>query len=778
MNYTANSIAEVANMDFNCAIDPVNQEMRAPFNVDFSYFNSPSLTNTSAVGELVSLSYTETTAIEQLTATKSVNINPFNIIKFNGSLALYPSFDQWVDTAQLPATNAVVDVQLPDAAGISNKVVLPGGNGGKKIWKTTSTSTTVNTNVLGSSTVSLGASVVDVQFVPFIRANTIIGLAKGLKPLTKVYCFVENEDVSNLCRMITTVTITGGGVDEFKEINGNFETLTFSNGTTAKLAYYSAPLLADATKRNMSLYDFTGPIAVGNTFTSSGGGSGTVAAAPVTYNLGADLIADETGVVPFVFNLPAGRFRTGERTIRLIDDPNNDVVESKSTSESKYTANGIIQTRQDNILTTRSIQRQAVTTIEGHWYDPLAQTFNIDPRAYPQGFHVSSIDIYFKKKSNTVPVKLQIRRTVNGYPESWNAIPFAEIELAAEQINVSADASVPTTFSYPAPLYLAPADYAIVLISQCDEYEVWIAEMGKVQVGGTKLVDKQPYNGSLFISQNAATWTSVDNQDLVFKLKRAVFNTNGTATYEISDPASIIEYQTMYANSSNITPAGTSITWEAAVYTNGSTTNTDFSPIDINQDINFGSLRQLQAKAGLGFSSLILKATLQTLDDAVSPVIDSAALSMITVKNIINNSSTNETNKQGGDAVARYITKPINLASGFDASNLYVTIDINKPAGTNVKVYYKTLPSEKVTPIADESWVEMVQDTAVAFSASDFDYKEHRFVPAGAINSYGVPQNNPITARFNAFQIKIVLLSTNVAVSPKVRDLRAIALDS
>ena len=130
------------------------------------------------------------------------------------------------------------------------------------------------------------------------------------------------------------------------------------------------------------------------------------------------------------------------------------------------------------------------------------------------------------------------------------------------------------------------------------------------------------------------------------------------------------------------------------------------------------------------------------------------------------------------DLTARYITKPINLASGFEATNLCVTVDVNQPAGTSIAVYYKTLPTEKTTPITDETWTLMNLETTVPSSLSDYDFREHRYFPSGAFNSYGVPQNSPISPAFNTFQIKIVLLSSNQAYSPRLRDLRIIALDS
>jgi hypothetical protein len=72
----------------------------------------------------------------------------------------------------------------------------------------------------------------------------------------------------------------------------------------------------------------------------------------------------------------------------------------------------------------------------------------------------------------------------------------------------------------------------------------------------------------------------------------------------------------------------------------------------------------------------------------------------------------------------------------------------------------------------------MTLESTVASSLSNYDFREHRYFPSAAFNAYGVPQDNPISPRFNTFQIKIVMLSSNQANSPRLRDLRIIALDS
>ena len=581
----------------------------------------------------------------------------------------------------------------------------------------------------------------------------------------------------------------------FDDKQGVHEHLSFRTGSasgtetgTARAAIYSQPTTADATKRLLSIYDDAGTIAVGKYVVGLTGGGYGVVTAVTTHILGDNLVPDEYGNIAFEFQIPANTFKTGERTIRLIDNSTNDTEAQESIGETKYTAIGTLQTKQETILTTRSLQNQKTVTQIGYWYDPLGQTFLVDAKANPQGFHLSSVDVYFKSKSATVPVTMEIRRTVNGYPESVRTIPFSESIVYPENVSIQGggtsstnDAIQPaTTFNFANPIHLTPGEYAIVLVSQSNDYQVYISEMGGAILGGTTKVDKQPYIGSLFKSQNASTWEPDQNKDLKFKIKRADFVSTGIAEFTIQDPATVYDYQTLFTNVSTVLPTGTNVVWSAKAYNQDTTFDTDWAPFNVMQDINYSYLKRLAAAAGIGGPpSLRLKATLTTESTLVSPVIDAASLSVVTALNSINNDASGEaTVNAGGTALARYISKPINLASGFEATNLCVTVDINKPAGTDVKVYYKTLAAEKNTPISDENWVLMNLESAVASSLSNYDFKEHRYFPDGAFDSYGVPQDAPISPRFNTFQIKIVMLSSSPANTPKLRDLRIIALDS
>jgi hypothetical protein len=785
-NYNDNSIAQAANIDFKAAIDPINQELRAPFTVNFSGFDTSTKTNTVKTGDLVTLGFSEAIAIQQSLATTYTNINPFNVVRFIGAITLEPAFDQWVDTQYLPAVNKLVDVQLQDAADI-NQTVVTGYFSKAKVWATTNVTTTTTTNVVGSTTSNLGTNVVDIQYIPFIRANTVIGVGKSFKPKSRLWPFVENTSISAYVKPLTLITIQNHTGTLFNDTQGVYESLTIHTGSsvgtqtgTAKTALYSQPTTTDSTKRLLTVFSTTGTIAVGQYVVGSSGGYGVITAIS-TYSLGDNLIPDEYGYIGFQFNIPANTFKTGERTVRLIDNSINDVQAQESIGEAKYTAIGTLQTKQETLLTTRSVQRQKTTVTTGYYYDPTAQTFMVDDRANPQGFHVSSVDVYFKSKSSTIPVTLELRRTVNGYPESVRTIPFAEVVLNPEDVSISDDASVATTFNFANPIHLSPDEYALVLVSNSNDYQVFVSEIGGTVIGTTTKVDKQPYIGSLFKSQNASTWEADQNKDLKFTIRRADFVSSGTVEFNITDPYALLNYHTLFIKTSTVLPTGTVVNWAAKAWYGASAFDTTWIPININQDINYDELRQLAAAAstGTGAPSLRLQAILTTDNTSVSPAIDAAALSVVTALNSINNDTTGEASaKSGGNASAKYISKPISLADGFDASNLCVTVDVNMPSGTSIAVYYKTLPTEKTTPIDDESWAIMNQEKVVAASTTAFDFREYRFFPVGATNVYGVPQDNPITPRFNAFQIKIVMLSSSQAQTPRLRDLRIIALDT
>lgn len=285
-----------------------------------------------------------------------------------------------------------------------------------------------------------------------------------------------------------------------------------------------------------------------------------------------------------LFRLPAGQFSTGRRTFRLGDK--SSVSDTATKAEGFYEASGTLATQEAIRVQTRNVsiertpvreeQRTEVVTVNsslsvefsGVYIDPLAQTFMVDPDRFPRGMFITSIDLFFGRidVNRSAPVRVQIRPTVNGYPSSDAILPHAEASLYPTNVvpvNATPNATNPdhrTRFEFPRPIHVqAGVEYAMVILSDSFDYEVFVGEIGQQIIGSTSLISEQPYGGSLFKSQNARTWTPVQEEDLMFVINRAVFVTTGTARFDLSDDSrSSVQQALLSATSRYMTPAALS----------------------------------------------------------------------------------------------------------------------------------------------------------------------------------------------------------------------------
>ena len=173
--------------------------------------------------------------------------------------------------------------------------------------------------------------------------------------------------------------------------------------------------------------------------------------------------------------------------------------------------------------------------------DPLAQSFFVNSA---DGMFVTAIEAFFQVKDTTLPVTMQIRTMRDGTPTT-TILPFGEVDLLPSEVNVSDDASVPTKFTFPSPVYLkGNTEYAFVLLADTPEYGAWISRMGEEDVTNSltnpdaprSVISQQPLLGSLFKSQNGSTWDASQFEDLKFRMYRAQFSTRTTANASFYNP--------------------------------------------------------------------------------------------------------------------------------------------------------------------------------------------------------------------------------------------------
>ena len=549
-NFYGTNVAETSNPEYSAAMDRQRGVLRPQSinrNINLVRKTGDAVPGTRSgthklakkTGSLVHLDgsggdneITEVNHVNQPFSSFFSNVNPYNIFSWTGMIELSPDSDEWKETDIAPKvfiddTHAYDQFKnMAEQEGILGTVYnewettwtgsetqeetflahiddRPEGETGR-VGTTTRATTTTTTNQsrsgilteLGFDTVtkSDGTKVVEVNFIPFMRSRVINFKAQLLKPNTRFYPFFDGADITSFTR---SETFSGSNKFEFSDL-GSVDT---HEGLTQH------------------------PDGAGTTLTS-----------------------DSQGVLNGSFLIPrndALKFATGTREFRLSDDSQNRRNIETSSAEAQYVASGTIDTLQETIISTKvprlvhsELNEDRVLTetevVETTvWEDPLAQTILIDRKG---GLFVSSVEVFFRSKEpdGGLPVRLSIRTTKNGIP-TQKIVPGADKVLYPDQVSIASDlsanngvgnADTATKFSFDHPVYLNPdVEYAIVLTSMCDSYEVYVADMGgKDLTDTTKRISKQPYNGVFFTSQNASTWTPEQSKDLKFKLNRANFN--------------------------------------------------------------------------------------------------------------------------------------------------------------------------------------------------------------------------------------------------------------
>ena len=270
------------------------------------------------------------------------------------------------------------------------------------------------------------------------------------------------------------------------------------------------------------------------------------------------------------------RFQSGLKVFSLRNVPNATAGESSTHIEIPFMSSGVIDVGQyqtvfsiettiDNShFESKVINRSATSewTATGNiietgdvvkFFDPIAQSFLVDGNVYPEGIFIDSVDVWFQTKHTDesgvqLPVTLEIRPTTAGVPHGGKVLgkktllPSEVNILTGQPGDVNLTTAAATNFKFDRPIKLKSGNqYAIVMVSDSLDYNVWTAENGQPQLGtggeGSQatgvpavIMDGQPHLGSFFKSQNGVTWNPEQNQDLSFAIHKCEFTPNQVAT--------------------------------------------------------------------------------------------------------------------------------------------------------------------------------------------------------------------------------------------------------
>ena len=441
---------------------------------------------------------------------------------------------------------------------------------------------------------SIGDKVVSRDLVQYLRSRNIQFIAKNVKPLTQIYAFFDGVDVTKYCTpKLLEINMISGVFAVGETVIGTIQktglNLTVINESDPRITFrvaqsnhkegpYNAPLStyplnpytrqtlsatysSTSTTLNIDVFslctqyqgEFSGWVQSGMTLVGkTSGARATITNVRLVSDVYTSLIGSFYIPNPNISVNP--RFENGSKTFTLINNITNNKNLASTISEEKFISSGTIETVQENIISTRNariekkqeLQKENVARTTGAqlvssnvvskttnwygcpWWDPLAQSFLVQEES---GIFLTKCDIFFKTKDDAdVPVLFQIRTMQGGYP-TQTVLPFSEIVLNPERVNLSDNGTVATSFVFKSPVYLEGGkEYAIVIGSNSNKYNVFISRSGEVDILTQSYVN-QPYLGSLFKSQNASTWEPSQWEDLKFTLYRANFLSSGNVNF-------------------------------------------------------------------------------------------------------------------------------------------------------------------------------------------------------------------------------------------------------
>jgi hypothetical protein len=444
------------------------------------------------------LPYTEIEApgLKQIYASRQLRLaEELNFI-WTGDLSVMPFGDTFFETSNDP-TKAVV---YTDDSGADNwKALVDAWNtevaplsqhwlGGTQQTANTNFETTVQGNqrvTTALSTVTQEAfnkiatgtltttskqevsfdRVVSVEVALWMRKREFVIHAKGLKENARVYAFFDGVNVTANCYQIQLL-----GTSTLQTLN--------------KFAPNAVTGITELSDENV-------------TWKAIADGANTLQPFIV-----------KSGEVYLLFEVPTQKFYTGQREFKVTDSPTNSEGTTLTSARNIITSQGVIQKTASFSINSRpftnlafnkqqSIGRKTVSSVRVETgrvtippppqWDPLSQSFFVDPNTFERGMYITSIDLFFRTKSKSADayVTIDIRELDNGFPSPELISDGDNAVVKNANINISENASTATKFLFKNPIYLSPGvDYCFTVkpSNNDPDFALWVAELGAVDI--------------------------------------------------------------------------------------------------------------------------------------------------------------------------------------------------------------------------------------------------------------------------------------------------------
>ena len=344
-NFNSSLFSDTSTNNYRAALDPIENVVRPAFtedNIRLIFDSDTSLPlGTVRRGDNIYIDYDEAPYINQDLATKSIKINPFSVVIYEGVLTLSPASDEW------RSVEIRTEKTVPGGIRLNTKQAYNWNNwswnwGGiplenLQVGSSTGQISGVVNKVVSDETVLevIEDRVIQSALIPFARPRKVFFKAEGLRPTTKMFAFLDGNNITALSH---------------KE---NFQ-------------FYSD-------------YDSD----FGNTLVNA-----------TTHPSGnAELITDATGSVSGSFIVPFNdtiKIRTGERQFKLLDISTDNESFATSIGKAVYSMSGFLDTVDRTYESTRVLGVQGTRLRDNATYqnnsnddgnEPPGEGINITPGA-------------------------------------------------------------------------------------------------------------------------------------------------------------------------------------------------------------------------------------------------------------------------------------------------------------------------------------------------------------------------------------------------------------
>lgn len=656
-------------------------------------------------------------------------------------------------------------------------------------------------NALAVNTVteSLGERVVDVNITPFMRSRPVRFAAENLKPNTRMYPYFDGVPVAAYCRPILLDGSEGADGDPLvTDADGYIEGIfTIPNDDTLRFRVGQKPFLLvdDETNRKnfITSQAATDYFALGLLTNKETTILSTAVPTIVAENRTerqtitrtdristGPVLIDPLAQTFFVKDSPDGVFLTsieiffrkkGETTpvfleIRNIENgyPGAKVVPYSHVT--KYPSD--IEVSEDGEIGTKFVFPAPVYLLAEEQYCFVVGAYNTEFEIWTA--RIGDFDVLTGGRISTQPYIGSLFKSQN--LSTWTADQEQDIKFTINKARFTANSGTVTLVNEPLPTVRLPAEpFVTSSDSMGGVVTARIKNHGMID-GATVTISGQvgDVNGIPANEINGTHEVFGVTQDTVSFTTPTPANANGSGGSNTVYATKNIRADTSMVTIEELIVPNTSIAWQSRIPsvqdTSYELTNEPYVSVVNKENINYSAphiiLTSDNETEFLGGSkSAYVRGFMASSNEDISPVIDTSRMGLIAAHNIINNDDTGENGNQGGAALARYITKTINLEEA--ANDIRVLLASYVPAGSTIKVYYKFIEEfDTTTLMEDVDYVEMILENDGSIVA---DKKiDYTFVPTVAL---------PL---FTTFVIKIVMLSESSAAVPLIQDLRILAL--